>query len=120
MQDMYAEDGEFDLSAVFTDTSPFCGHGSMRRQRDEMWETFEGLRMDPLEVFDMGGGRFVAECRHSVECSGPLRLINPDALQPRPVLRAVCCRRAGAPRERAYAGQGGRGGAGGGSATQND
>ena len=63
MQDMYAEDGEFDLSAVFTDTSPFRGHESMRRQWDEMWETFEGVRMDPLEVFDMGGGRFVADVR---------------------------------------------------------
>jgi hypothetical protein len=33
---------------------------------------------------------------------------------------AVCCRRAGAPRERAYARHGGRGGAGRGPATQND
>ena len=63
MQDMYAEDGEFDLSAVFTDTSPFRGHESMRRQWDELWEAWEGVRMDPLEVFDLADGRFVVDVR---------------------------------------------------------
>jgi ketosteroid isomerase-like protein len=63
MQDMYAEDGEFDLSAVFTDIRPFRGHESMRRQWDELWETWEGVRMDPLEVFDLGDGRYVADVR---------------------------------------------------------
>lgn len=63
MQDMYAEDGEFDLSAVFTDTRPYRGRESMRRQWDEMWETWEGVRMDPLEVFDVGNGRFVVDVR---------------------------------------------------------
>jgi ketosteroid isomerase-like protein len=63
MQDMYAEDGEYDMSAVFTDTTPFRGHESMRRQWDEMWIAWEGIRMDPLEVFDLGGGRFVVDMR---------------------------------------------------------
>ncbi len=63
MQDMYAEDGEFDVSAVFTDTQPYKGYESMRRQWDEMWETWEGIRQDPLEVFDLGGGRFLVEVR---------------------------------------------------------
>jgi ketosteroid isomerase-like protein len=63
MQDMYAEDGEFDMSAVFTDTPTFRGHEAMRRQWEEMWETWEGIRMDPLEVFDMGRRRFVVEIR---------------------------------------------------------
>jgi ketosteroid isomerase-like protein len=63
MQDMYAEDGEYDMSAVFTDTSPFRGRAAMRRQWDEMWEIWEGIRMDPLEVFDMGGWRFVVDVR---------------------------------------------------------
>jgi ketosteroid isomerase-like protein len=63
MQDMYAEDGEFDLSAVFTDTRPYRGRESMRRQWDEMWETWEGVRMDPLQVFDVGDGRFVVDAR---------------------------------------------------------
>lgn len=63
MQDHYAEDGEFDVSAVFTDTRPYRGHGSMRRYWDEVWETWEGMRMDPLEVFDIGHGRFVVDVR---------------------------------------------------------
>jgi ketosteroid isomerase-like protein len=63
MQDMYAKDGEVDLSAVFTDTRPYRGHESMRRLWDETWETWEGVRMDPLEVFDVGGGRFVVDVR---------------------------------------------------------
>jgi ketosteroid isomerase-like protein len=63
MQDMYAEDGEYDVSAVFTDTPPFRGHESMRRQWEEMWETWEGIRMDPLEVFDIGRGRYVVDVR---------------------------------------------------------
>jgi ketosteroid isomerase-like protein len=63
MQDMYAEDGEVDLSAVFTDTQPVRGRESMRRYWDELWEIWEGIRMDPLEVFDVGGGRFVVDVR---------------------------------------------------------
>jgi ketosteroid isomerase-like protein len=63
MQDMYAEDAELDLSAVFTDTTPYRGHKSMRRFWDETWETWEGVRMDPLEVFELGQGRFVVDVR---------------------------------------------------------
>jgi ketosteroid isomerase-like protein len=63
MQDMYAEDGEYDMSAVFPDTPLFRGHEAMRRQWDEMWQTWEGFRMDPLEVFDMGRRRFVVDVR---------------------------------------------------------
>ena len=63
MLDMYAEEGEFDLSAVFTDTGPIRGQESMRRQIHELWETWEGIRMDPLEVFDVGHGRFVVDAR---------------------------------------------------------
>jgi len=53
----------FDITAVFTDTQPFRGHESMRRYWDELWETWEGVRMDPLEVFDVGRGRFVVDVR---------------------------------------------------------
>jgi ketosteroid isomerase-like protein len=63
MQDMYAEDGEVDVSVVFTDTRPFRGYESMRRYWDELWEAWEGIRMEPLEVFDVGGGRFVVDVR---------------------------------------------------------
>ncbi len=63
MLDHYAEDAELDLSAVFTDMSPYRGADSMRRQLDAMWEAWEGVRMDPLDVLDIGGGRLVVDLR---------------------------------------------------------
>ena len=39
------------------------GRDSMRRYWDEMWQTWEGMRMDPLEVFDLGDGRYVVDVR---------------------------------------------------------
>jgi len=35
----------------------------MRRYWDELWETWEGIRLDPLEVFDVGDGRYVVDAR---------------------------------------------------------
>ena len=63
MQDMYAEDAVWDISAVFTDVAPIRGHESLRRYWDEVWETWEGVRMDPLEVFDVGDARYVVDVR---------------------------------------------------------
>jgi ketosteroid isomerase-like protein len=63
MEDMYTEDAVFDVSAVFTDIAPMRGHQNMRRYWDEVWETWEGIRMDPLEVFDVGDGRYVVDVR---------------------------------------------------------
>jgi ketosteroid isomerase-like protein len=63
MLDLYAEDAELDLSAVFTDMGVYRGRDSMRRQLDALWEAWEGIRMDPLAVFDVGGGRFVVDLR---------------------------------------------------------
>ena len=59
----YAEDGELDLTAVFTDTSVYRGHENLRHQIKEFWETWEGLRMESLEVFDAGRGRFAVDVR---------------------------------------------------------
>lgn len=63
MGEMYAEDAELDMSAVFIGMPPFSGRESMRRHWEELWETWEGIRMDPLEVFDIRGGRFVMDGR---------------------------------------------------------
>lgn len=63
MQDMYAEDGVFDVSAVFTDVAPRRGHQSMRRYWEELRETWQGLRTDPVEGFDVGEGRYVIDMR---------------------------------------------------------
>jgi ketosteroid isomerase-like protein len=63
MQAMYAEDGVFDVSAVFTDVEPLRGHQNMRRHWEEVWETWGGLRLDPLEAFDVGDWRYVVAVR---------------------------------------------------------
>jgi ketosteroid isomerase-like protein len=63
MVDEYVEDGELDFSRVFTGMPVFRGHDSLRRQIDEFWETWEGVRMDPLEVLDIGGGQLVVDLR---------------------------------------------------------
>jgi hypothetical protein len=47
MLDHYAEDAEHDFSAVFTDARPFRGRDSLRRQWEDMLETWEGLRDRP-------------------------------------------------------------------------
>ena len=63
MQAMYAEDGVFDVSAVFTDVAPVRGHENMRRYWNEVWEVWGGLRLDPVEAFDLGDQRYVVEVR---------------------------------------------------------
>jgi hypothetical protein len=63
MQAMYAEDAVFDVSAVFTDVAPVRGHENMRRYWNELWEIWGGLRLDPLEAFDVGDRRYVVEVR---------------------------------------------------------
>jgi ketosteroid isomerase-like protein len=63
MQDMYAEDAVFDVSAVFTDVAPKRGHQAMRRYWNELWETWDGIRLDPVKAFDVGGGRYVVDVR---------------------------------------------------------
>jgi ketosteroid isomerase-like protein len=59
MLDLYAEDAEVDLS----DMGVYRGRDSMRRQLDVLWEAWEGIRMDPLAVFDVGGGRLLVDLR---------------------------------------------------------
>ena len=63
MQEPYAEDAVFDVSAVFTDVAPMRGHEDMRRYWHGLRETWEGMLLDPLEVFDIGDGRYVVEVR---------------------------------------------------------
>jgi ketosteroid isomerase-like protein len=63
MEEMYAEDVVFDVSAVFTDVAPMRGKENTRRYWYELRETWAGLRLDPVEVLDAGDGRYVAELR---------------------------------------------------------
>jgi ketosteroid isomerase-like protein len=63
MLDHYAEDTEYDFSAVFTDSEPHRGRESLRRLATEMLETWEGVRMDPLEAFQIDEDTFVLSVR---------------------------------------------------------
>src|SRR5215204_4983887 len=63
MEEMYAEDAVFDASAVFTDVAPMRGKADIRRYWHELRETWAGLRLDPVEVLDVGDGIHVADLR---------------------------------------------------------
>jgi ketosteroid isomerase-like protein len=63
MIEPYADDAVFDLSNVFTDVAPVQGHEAMRRSWYELKETWGELRLDPIEVFDLGENRFVLDVR---------------------------------------------------------
>jgi ketosteroid isomerase-like protein len=63
MEEMYAEDALFDVSAVFTDVAPMRGKQNIRRYWHELRETWAGLRLDPVEVRDVGDARYVADLR---------------------------------------------------------
>jgi ketosteroid isomerase-like protein len=63
MVDEYADDAELDLSLVFEGMPVFRGHAGIRRQVSEMWETWEGFRMESIAVLDVGDGRYVTEIR---------------------------------------------------------
>jgi ketosteroid isomerase-like protein len=63
MEEMYAEDAVFDVSAVFIDVAPVRGRGNMRTYWAELRETWRGLRTEPLEVLDVGHGRYVLHLR---------------------------------------------------------
>jgi ketosteroid isomerase-like protein len=63
MLEPYAEDVVFDLSAVFTDVGPIRGHQNIRDSWSELRETWDGLLMDPLDLFDVGDGQYVLELR---------------------------------------------------------
>lgn len=60
---MWAEDGDFDVSAVFADIRPAQGHAEILKTWEWMFESMDGLRMDPVEVFSLGPGTYVADMR---------------------------------------------------------
>jgi ketosteroid isomerase-like protein len=63
MLDMYAEDAVFDVSAVFTDIPPMHGREAIRGYWDTLRNTWDGLRIDPLQGFDLGDERIVIDQR---------------------------------------------------------
>ena len=65
MLESYVEEGELDLSAIFTDMPVLHGRESIRRHMDQFWQAWGGLRMESLEIHDMGGDRYVVDMRLS-------------------------------------------------------
>ncbi|MDQ3964822.1 MAG: nuclear transport factor 2 family protein [Actinomycetota bacterium] len=63
MMEPYVEDAVFDVSAVFTDVRPMRGRTEIRRYWQTLHETWDGLRIEPVEGFDLGRGRFVIDQR---------------------------------------------------------
>ena|ERR671933_2939482 len=64
MLEPYAEDAVFDTSAVFTDAEPVRGHENIVGYWKDLQETWGGgLRVDPIELFDLGAGRVVLDVR---------------------------------------------------------
>lgn len=63
MQEPYADDAVFDVSAVFTDVAPIHGREEMVRYWHDLRETWQGMRFDPLEVLDAGNGHYVIDMR---------------------------------------------------------
>jgi len=63
MEEMYAEDAVFDPSAVFTDVGPMRGKDEIRRHWHDLRQTWAGLRLDPVEVLDVGSGHYIADLR---------------------------------------------------------
>lgn len=63
MLEMYAEDAVFDVSAVFPDVAPMHGRKQIRDYWETFRETWEGMRIDPLEGFILDDGRWVVDQR---------------------------------------------------------
>lgn len=63
MLEMYAEDAVFDVSAVFPDVAPMYGRKQIRDYWETFRETWEGVRIDPLEGFILDDGRWVVDQR---------------------------------------------------------
>jgi ketosteroid isomerase-like protein len=59
MASMYSPGAELDTTAAMPDGRVYVGKDAMRRYWDEAWEVWEGVRIEPLDVIDVGGGRYV-------------------------------------------------------------
>jgi ketosteroid isomerase-like protein len=82
---MYHPDAVFDPSRVFLGERPRRGYGEMREYWEEIWEIWDGVRMDPIEVLDVGGDRYVVV----VELGGRGKRSGADVGQPLAFLYAL-------------------------------
>jgi ketosteroid isomerase-like protein len=59
MEALYSSDAVLDVSNVYLDERPRRGREDMRAYWEEMWEISGGMRIEPIEVLDVGGDRYV-------------------------------------------------------------
>ena len=63
MADGYADDAEVDTTTALPDGRCYKGREEFVRYFHEQWDAWDRLSMEPLDVADVGGGRFVVEVR---------------------------------------------------------
>jgi ketosteroid isomerase-like protein len=63
MADDYADDAEVDTTTALPDGRRYKGREEFVRFFHEQWDAWDRLRMEPLDVADAGGGRYVVEVR---------------------------------------------------------
>jgi ketosteroid isomerase-like protein len=64
MAALYSSDAVLDMSRVYLDERPRRGHEDMRAYWEEMWEISGGMRIEPVEVLDVGGDRYVVVVKY--------------------------------------------------------
>jgi ketosteroid isomerase-like protein len=63
MADEYADDAEVDTTRAVPDGRCYKGREEFVRYFHDLWDAWDLLQMEPLNVADVGGGRFVVEVR---------------------------------------------------------
>jgi ketosteroid isomerase-like protein len=64
MEAHYQPDAVLDVSRVYLDERPRRGRTEMRVYWEQVWEISAGLRMEPVEVLDLGSGRYLVVMRY--------------------------------------------------------
>jgi ketosteroid isomerase-like protein len=64
MESLYAPDAVLDVSRVYLDERPRRGREDMREYWEQMWEISDGLRIEPIEVLDVGRNRYVVVVKY--------------------------------------------------------
>jgi ketosteroid isomerase-like protein len=64
MEALYSPDAVLDMSQVYLDERPRSGRADMRAYWEEMWDISDGLRIEPVEVLDVGGDRYVVVVKY--------------------------------------------------------
>ena len=63
MADDYADDAEVDTTTALPDGRCYKGREQFVRYFHEQWDAWDRVRMEPLDLADVGGGRYVVEVR---------------------------------------------------------